>query len=101
MRPIVLASLAFIAFWGAAFAIPHATQGGPVETRLTISRALSGCLTDTDCDALADGAALIGYGCEAPRGETAWWNPWEPLYRDHEDDFPATCAAIEPVTVID
>lgn len=64
-----------------------------------ITAAESGCLTDTDCDALADGFALRGLGCVAPADEPAWWNADEPLYRNHEDEFPATCRDIHPVRV--
>jgi hypothetical protein len=85
--------IAFAIGAGAALSIPGAD---PVPV---IVAAEAGCLTDTDCDALADGRALRGLGCVAPKGEAAWWRADEPLYRDHEDEFPATCADIHPVTV--
>lgn len=69
------------------------------DTRVIVV-AESGCLTDTDCEALEDGFALRGLGCVAPADEPAWWNADEPLYRNHEDEFPATCADIHPVRVI-
>lgn len=77
-----------------------AGQGIPLDAPY-VSRANSECLTDTDCEALADSEALIGWGCEPAPGESAYWGLGQPLYRDFEDEFPATCEDIYPVHVLD
>jgi len=84
-----------------ALALATAWPSTPDHGLRQISRHEAGCLTDTDCKALADTRALIGLGCTAPTGMTPWWPRGAPLYRDDEDQFPATCHAIYPVMIGD
>jgi len=85
------------AIGGAALVAAHT----PPDPTPTVSRMASNCLTDTDCDALADDAALIGLGCTAENPADIYWQPGAALYRNEEDLFPGQCVDIHAVRVVD